>query len=131
MSQVVPFKTEILSGTVIDNRYIIQSLLGQGGLGRTYLALDTRRFNEACVLKEFAPTGTGYNELEKCRSLFKREAKILYQFEHIQIPRFLACFEADGRLFLVQEFVNGKAYSTLLQERQKQGKTYLLRAFAK
>ncbi|KST62047.1 serine/threonine-protein kinase [Mastigocoleus testarum] len=124
MSQVLPLKTEILSGTVIDNRYIIQSLLGQGGLGRTYLALDTRRFNEACVLKEFAPTGTGYNELEKCRSLFKREAKILYQFEHIQIPRFLACFEADDRLFLVQEFVNGKAYSTLLQERQKQGKTF-------
>ncbi|NMG19930.1 serine/threonine-protein kinase [Brasilonema bromeliae] len=118
MSQSPIVKAEIPSGTMIDNRYIIQKLLGQGGLGRTYLAFDTRRFNEACVLKEFAPTGSGENALEKCRNLFKREARILHQLEHPQIPRFLACFEGDGRLFLVQEFVDGKTYSLLLRERQ-------------
>jgi serine/threonine protein kinase len=124
MSQSPIVKPEIPSGTFIDNRYIIQKLLGQGGLGRTYLAFDTRRFNEACVLKEFAPTGSGESALEKCRNLFKREAKILHQLEHPQIPRFLACFEGDGRLFLVQEFVDGKTYSALLRERQKQGQVF-------
>ncbi|MBW4634374.1 MAG: serine/threonine protein kinase [Iphinoe sp. HA4291-MV1] len=124
MSQPHITKAEIPSGTIIDNRYIIQRLLGQGGLGRTYLAFDTRRFNEACVLKEFAPTGSGENALEKCRNLFKREAKILHQLEHPQIPRFLACFEGDGRLFLVQEFVDGKTYSALLRERQSLGRTF-------
>ncbi|BAZ68755.1 serine/threonine protein kinase [Fischerella sp. NIES-4106] len=125
MSQPSLVKPEIPSGTLIDNRYIIQQLLGQGGLGRTYLAFDTRRFNEACVLKEFAPIGTGGGGgLEKCRNLFKREAKILHQLEHPQIPRFLACFEGDGRLFLVQEFVNGKTYSALLRDRQLQGQTF-------
>ncbi|ARV61529.1 serine/threonine protein kinase [Nostocales cyanobacterium HT-58-2] len=124
MSQSPLVKPEIPSGTMIDNRYIIQKLLGQGGLGRTYLAFDTRRFNEACVLKEFAPTGSGENALEKCRNLFKREAKILHQLEHPQIPQFLACFEGDGRLFLVQEFVDGKTYSALLRERQSQGRTF-------
>ncbi len=117
-------KPEIASETLIDNRYIIQKMLGQGGLGRTYLAYDTRRFNEPCVLKEFAPFGTGSNGLEKCRNLFKREAKILHQLEHPQIPRFLACFEGEGRLFLVQEYVNGKTYSMLLQERQRQGQSF-------
>ena len=124
MSQPPLIKPEIPSGTLIDNRYIIQQLLGQGGLGRTYLAFDTRRFNEACVLKEFAPIGTGEGGLEKCRNLFKREAKILHQLEHPQIPRFLACFEGDGRLFLVQEYVNGKTYSALLRDRQLQGQTF-------
>ena len=117
-------KPEIASGTLVDSRYIIQMMLGQGGLGRTYLAHDTRRFNEPCVLKEFAPFGTGNGGLEKCRDLFKREAKILHKLEHPQIPRFLACFEGEGRLFLVQEYVNGKTYSRLLQERQHQGKTF-------
>jgi serine/threonine protein kinase len=124
MSQPPLAKPEIAAGTLIDNRYIIQKLLGQGGLGRTYLAFDTRRFNEACVLKEFAPMGTGANGLERCRNLFKREAKILHQLEHPQIPEFLACFEGDGRLFLVQEFVDGKTYSTLLRERQSIGQTF-------
>jgi serine/threonine-protein kinase len=117
-------KPEIASGTLVDNRYIIQRMLGQGGLGRTYLAYDTRRFNEPCVLKEFAPFGTGSNGIEKCRDLFKREAKILHQLEHAQIPCFLACFEGEGRLFLVQEYVNGKTYSMLLQERRERGQTF-------
>lgn len=116
--------TEISSGTVIDNRYTIQKLLGQGGLGRTYLAFDTRRFNEPCVLKEFAPIGTGERGLEKCRDLFKKEAKILHQLQHPQIPKFLACFEGDGRLFLVQEYVDGQTYSELLQKLQKQGRNF-------
>jgi serine/threonine protein kinase len=124
MSNIPLAGSEIAVGTLIDNRYIIQKLLGQGGLGRTYLAFDTRRFNEACVLKEFAPIGTGESGIEKCRNLFKREAKILHQLEHPQIPRFLACFEGEGRLFLVQEYVDGKTYSALLRERQQQDKVF-------
>jgi serine/threonine protein kinase len=114
-------KPEIPAGTLIDSRYMIQQVLGQGGLGRTYLALDTRRFNEPCVLKEFAPSGSGKHSLKKSRDLFKREAEILYHIQHPQIPNFLACFEGDGRLFLVQEFVNGQTYSDLLKERRLQG----------
>ena len=117
-------KPEIASGTLVDSRYLIQRMLGQGGLGRTYLAYDTRRFNEPCVLKEFAPFGSGSAGIEKCRDLFKREAKILHKLEHPQIPRFLACFEGEGRLFLVQEYVNGKTYSMLLQERRNIGETF-------
>jgi serine/threonine-protein kinase len=124
MSQYPLIKSEIPLGTLIDDRYAIQKLLGQGGLGRTYLAFDTRRFNEACVIKEFAPSGIGDNFLEKCSILFKREAKILYQLEHPQIPRFLACFEENNRLFLVQQFINGKTYSTLLGDRQRQGQAF-------
>ncbi|MGI2905858.1 protein kinase domain-containing protein [Tolypothrix sp. VBCCA 56010] len=117
-------KPEISSGTLIDNRYTIQKLLGQGGLGRTYLAFDTRRFNEPCVLKEFAPIGTGQSGLEKCRDLFKKEAKILHQLQHPQIPKFLACFEGDGRLFLVQEYIDGQTYSNLLQKLQQQRQNF-------
>jgi serine/threonine-protein kinase len=117
-------REEIPFGTIIDNRYIIQKILGQGGLGRTYLAFDTHRFNEPCVLKEFAPLGSGQYDLEKSRDLFKREAKILHQISHPQIPKFLACFEGQGRLFLVQEYVKGKTFSALLKQRQRQGMTF-------
>lgn len=124
ISQARVGKPEISSGTLIDSRYIIQKLLGQGGLGRTYLALDTRRFNEPCVLKELAPCGSGAYSLQKSRNLFKQEAEILYRINHPQIPDFLACFEGDGRMFLVQEYVDGKTYSSLLKEYRKQGRRF-------
>ncbi|MGK7938090.1 MAG: protein kinase [Xenococcaceae cyanobacterium] len=124
MSNSAMNNNEIPFGTTIDNRYLIQKVLGQGGLGRTYLALDTHRFNEPCVLKEFAPLGSGQYDLSKSRDLFKREAKILHQITHPQIPKFLACFEGKGRLFLVQEYVKGQTYSQLLQERQQQGQVF-------
>jgi len=124
MSQPKVKSDEIPFGTLINDRYLIQKVLGQGGLGRTYLTLDTHRFNEPCVLKEFAPSGTGEYELQKSRDLFRREAKILHQIKHPQIPKFLACFEGRDQLFLVQEYVNGKTYSELLEERQKKGQSF-------
>lgn len=124
MSNAIEGKAEIPSGTIIDNRYLIQTVLGQGGLGRTYLAFDTHRFQDPCVLKEFAPLGSGQYDLEKSRELFKREAQILHQISHPQIPKFLACFEGKGRLFLVQEYVKGKTYSAILQERQKNNQVF-------
>lgn len=117
-------KEEIPPGTLILNRYLIQQIIGQGGLGRTYLALDTHRFNELCVLKEFAPFGSGHYDIKKSRNLFKREAKILHQINHPQIPQFLACFEEQERLFLVQEYVKGKTYSELLEKRQQSKRVF-------
>lgn len=109
--------TEINPGTLINNRYLIEKILGQGGFGRTYLALDTRRFNEACVLKEFVPATTKEDIIRKSRELFEREAKVLYQIRHPQIPQFLALLTEQGRLFIVQEYIDGKNYAQILSER--------------
>lgn len=115
---------ELSRGTEINNRYLIQRVLGQGGCGRTYLALDRQRFDEPCVLKEFFPSATTIQGVQKSRELFIREARILYQLQHPQIPKFLGWFEENGRLFLVQEYVDGKTYAELLEERDKRGQTF-------
>ncbi|NET36684.1 MAG: protein kinase [Cyanothece sp. SIO1E1] len=114
----------ITAGTVLQNRYRLISILGQGGFGRTYLAEDLGRFNERCALKEFTPTQPGIHFFEKAKQLFQREAAILYQIQHPQVPQFRAIFEQDQRLFLVQDYVEGKTYRALLNERKAQGATF-------
>ncbi|BAY97025.1 serine/threonine protein kinase [Tolypothrix tenuis PCC 7101] len=113
----------ITVGTVLQNRYRIIQILGQGGFGRTYLAEDQRRFNELCAIKELIPTTTGTSVWEKTQELFHREAAILYQIEHPQVPKFRERFEEDQRLFLVEDYVAGKTYRAILSERQAVSQT--------
>lgn len=111
-------------GTLLRQRYVIQQILGQGGFSRTYLALDMERFHEPCVLKELAVPQDNQALFDKAKTLFRREASVLYQMQHPQIPRFLAAFEDQERFFSVQEFVDGKTYRSLLKERKKEGKKF-------
>jgi serine/threonine-protein kinase len=112
-------------GSLLQDRYQLVQLLGQGGFARTYLAQDLGRFNEYCVLKEFIPNQQSTFLLEKAREMFQREATILYEIQHPQIPQFRATFEAatpaGTRLFLVQDYVAGPTYRQWLRERQQQG----------
>jgi serine/threonine-protein kinase len=108
-------KLPLGAGQVLEKRYRIVSQLGQGGFGRTYLAEALQRFSDRCVLKEFAPQVQGAAELQKAKELFEREAGVLHQLQHAQLPRFWELFQADighgnGCLFLVQDYVEGQTY---------------------
>ncbi len=111
-------------GTVLQKRYRVTKVLGQGGFGRTYLSQDTGCFDELCVLKEFSPNDRGRDALKKSKELFQREAQVLYQINHPQIPKFRANFEEQKRLFLVQEYAEGKTVAKTLSERLKNNQTF-------
>lgn len=113
------------SGNILKSRYRILHQLGHGGFSRTYLAEDINRFNEHCVLKEFAPQLQGSFALEKSQELFEREAGVLYRLQHRQIPQFRELFryrhQGEGHLLLVQDYVEGQTYHTLFNRRAEQG----------
>lgn len=115
---------ELPFGTRLRDRYLIQQLLGQGGFGRTYLAEDTGRFHEKIAIKEFLPAVQGTQALEKAEELFQREAITLHQLQHPQIPRFWETFREGKRLFLVEDFIEGQTYQSLLEQRLRKGKCF-------
>jgi serine/threonine-protein kinase len=121
----LPFSKGIYPGLLLGDRYRVVSQLGQGGFGRTYLAEDTNRFSELCVLKEFAPQVQSAYVLQKAEEMFEREAGVLYKLQHPQIPRFRESFRVNldnkGYLFLVQDYVEGQTYHALLDARRSQG----------
>ena len=106
-------------GNILNNRYEIVRELGRGGFGRSYLANDLNKFGEKCVLKEFAPQLQ--TELIKAKELFEREAETLYKLKHPQIPAFRELFRVNDRgaecLLLVQDYIEGENYLTLLNQR--------------
>ncbi|AFY68592.1 serine/threonine protein kinase [Thalassoporum mexicanum PCC 7367] len=110
--------------SVLRDRYEIKQVIGRGGMGRTYMAMDRERFNEVCVLKEFIPTNQSPEIIDKAKQLFQREASILYQIKHPQVPEFRATFAVDGRLFLVQDYVEGQTYREILKQRSLEGRAF-------
>ncbi|MEH1789069.1 MAG: serine/threonine-protein kinase [Nostoc sp.] len=115
----------IQPGLTLGDRYVIVRQIGQGGFGRTYLAEDVNRFRELCVLKEFSPQVQTAYVVQKAEELFEREASVLYKLQHPQIPRFreLLRLTLGGKeyLFLVQDYVEGETYNSLLNARIQQG----------
>ncbi|MDT9308360.1 MAG: SUMF1/EgtB/PvdO family nonheme iron enzyme [Limnospira sp. PMC 1291.21] len=104
----------------LAERYYAKSILGQGGFGRTFLAVDDFKPSKPpCVIKQFLPQAQGTATLEKAAQLFDQEAQRLELLgKHSQIPELLAYFTADNRQYLIQEFIEG---DTLQQELDNQG----------
>jgi serine/threonine protein kinase len=118
------FMQPIAPDTILQQRYRLMSLIGEGGFGRTYLATDQSRFGEQCAIKELSVASHSRSRLSKAREFFKQEAALLYQLQHPQIPRFWATFEERDRMFLVQDYVPGRTYESLLQERAEKHQTF-------
>ncbi|MBD2130978.1 SUMF1/EgtB/PvdO family nonheme iron enzyme [Sphaerospermopsis sp. FACHB-1094] len=95
---------------LLINRFrVLRVLSTEGGFGRNYLAEDTQKLNETCVIKQFAPKQSGSYALKKAVELFNAEAKLLQDLgEHPQIPALFAYFEDNGFLYLVQQFIKGE-----------------------
>jgi WD40 repeat protein/tRNA A-37 threonylcarbamoyl transferase component Bud32 len=92
----------------------------EGGFGKTYLAQDTDKLNEPCVIKQLAPKIEGNWALKKAVELFEKEAQRLQELgEHSQIPKLLAYFEQDSCLYLVQQFIDGQNLLEELQMRRE------------
>ena len=108
------------SKLVLQERYRGVRVIGEGGFGRTFLAVDEQRLDTPCVIKQFLPQQSGSAALEKATELFKQEAFRLRDLgKHSHIPDLLAFFPQEGRLYLIQEFIEGK---NLLDELQQKGK---------
>jgi serine/threonine-protein kinase len=97
------------TGEMLQNRYRIESLLGQGGMGAVYRAWDTR-LNVAVALKEMVPQpGLDIHTLAQLRQQFQQEAQVLARLSHPHLVRVGDFFEERGNTYLVMDFVEGES----------------------
>ena len=97
------------SSLLLGGRYRAIRSLGAGGFSCTFAAVDEQCLQTTCVIKQFIPPQGDIDRLEKSIALFKQEALILKELgNHPQIPSLLAFLEQEGRLYLIQEFIEGQ-----------------------
>jgi len=103
----------IAPNTLIQNRYLIVHLIGKGGMGEVYLAVD-QRLGSAIALKR-----TFFSDDVTLGHAFEREARTLARLRHPVLPKVSDHFTEEGTQYLVMEHISGEDISKRLESNQK------------
>ncbi len=103
-------------GQIIHDRYRVDALLSQGGMGAIYRAFDLK-LNVPCALKEMIPDPRlDPARLPQLREQFRQEAQVLASLRHPNLPRVTDHFEEGGNAYLVMDFVEGRRLDEVIAQ---------------
>jgi len=112
----LPVNAPVLQpGDVLGGRYEILQLLGEGGMGAVYKAMD-RELDRPVALKLIRP------ELAANPSMlarFKQELLLSHKVTHKNVIRIYDLGDADGVKFITMEFVEGQDLRAIMHEQKK------------
>ncbi len=97
-------------GTILENRYRIDQLMGYGGMGALYRAYDTH-LQRVVAIKENTVAALGISEeaIGASRRQFEREALVLARVHHVNLPHVSDHFVTpEGNQYLVMDYIEGE-----------------------
>ncbi len=108
------------SGTTLVDRYVIQEVVGIGGMGSVYRARDLHFPNVVKLVAVKEMINQAPDPLIRATIVqnFEREANILATLSHPSIPRIYDYFSEDNRSYLVLEFIHGKDLEQIINDTQ-------------
>lgn len=114
-------------GFLLQGRYRIVAVLGQGGMGLVYRAWDIN-LKKGVALKEMRPQpGLEPHLYTQLRQQFEREAQILARLNHPNLVSVTDYFSSLGNDYLVMRFVEGQSLEQIIREQGPVPETQLLR----
>ena len=105
-------------GFLLANRYLIQEVIGSGGMGSVYRARDMHFPNvpRLVAVKEMINTSPDPLVRQTIVQNFEREANILATLNHPSIPKIYDYFSFENRSYLILEYIHGKDLEAIINE---------------
>lgn len=100
-------------GQVIDDKYEILKLIGQGGMSRVYLAMD-KRLNKQWAIKEIEKRAKDKNNEIVIQSAIA-EANLIKQLDHPAIVRIVDIIDNGNVIYIIEDYIEGETLSTILE----------------
>jgi eukaryotic-like serine/threonine-protein kinase len=101
---------------LLHSRYCIVSQIGTGGFGAVYQARDTLFSNRLVAIKEMSQNGLNSQELVEAIAAFEREALLLADLTHPNLPRIHDHFTEHGCSYVVMDFITGDTLEDCLDK---------------
>ncbi|MGI6668009.1 MAG: protein kinase domain-containing protein [Acetivibrionales bacterium] len=98
-------------GDFFNGRYIIERVLGQGGMGTVYLARNINT-DTYWAIKEIPAAGANGIDL-------MAEPRVLKKLDHPALPRLFDIVKQDGCLYMISDYINGTPLDRKLKEEGK------------
>jgi serine/threonine-protein kinase len=102
-------------GTQLANRYQVEFVLGQGGMGAVYFARDAAQAAEPVAVKEMRVETVDSKSQRQAVEQFHQEARFLHDLDHPNLVKVSDFFFESGRYYLVMEYVAGQSLAELLK----------------
>ncbi len=93
-----------LIGTIISQRYLVEKKLGQGGMGKVYLARDLNVRNRPVVIKILLEASLQNPYL---RQKFEQEVEALSRIDHPNVVSVVDAGDLIGKPYIVMQYVKG------------------------
>ena len=93
---------------LLKQRYRIIAQIGKGGFGAVYQAADSAFGDRLVAIKEMSQNRLTPQEMAEATEAFKREALLLAELRHPNLPRIYDYFSDAGRWYLVMDFIEGE-----------------------
>lgn len=112
---------QLQPGETLQSRYLIQSVIGLGGMGAVYRARDLHFPNvtKLVAVKEMVNQARDPLVRKTIVRNFEREANLLATLDHPAIPRIYDYFTHNERSYLVLEYIRGKDLEAILEEQEE------------
>lgn len=102
---LTPGSASLTTGHIVDGKYSIDSILGEGGMGVVYLATDIHT-NVPVVVKAIR---SEYAHREEFRNRILAEGRALARIDHQNVVRLNAVVVEPDGLFLVMQYIDGES----------------------
>src|SRR6266849_3379722 len=102
------------SGTKLHGRYRVERVLGNGGFGHVYLAIDLQT-GQQYAIKEYLVTGSGG------KAQLEHESRVLSQLHHPSLPAFQDAFDERGRYYVVLGYIEGRDLTDCIRATRTRG----------